>query len=688
MLHAILFSLATPPSAPPPSPDAPSCLSTENQAVWLQRANDGTTDYPAAQYVILSLYLLLLLGLVVAARLIALRRNEQNEAEHFLAGRSLGPITLGFSVCASMFSGYTVVGIPAEAYTAGFSAWRWIGSCTFISVVYLSYAPRLHWLSRERKYDSLLSFVWDRYGVAQPHKDWFHWLVVLVLLFPSFIYFIAQIDAFANTFNQVSNGRVPTLLGGAILSLLVVLFEFVGGLRAVAFTDVIQGAILVTGAMLILWYVGIAYPGLPAISSCLQAECSDHVTVMDAGKSLSWAEFWIGVGFQRALFPDYMQRVIAARDQATMRKANIILAVAPFFIQGPLAIYGLIGRIYHPGATNAKSVFSKVVLDVISHDTSGAIFGSAMMAATIAAIMSTADSVLVALSFIVSLDVIRPFREDVHASRRQKLATEDVTVKTDGGASTKSYITRLLVPTILVIIAYLISIPVLTTNFSLSFLIQFQSSILANTAPLFIGGLYLRILDRYSVSCGLIVGMSIGMGLVANKVPGGILISLASNLVITTVTALLLKLKRGTEPPATSPEHAALLRLVSWRPPTGDAPPPPMASTEGGRTEVDAKAPPLTLSYTPCTKEPLVTRPYMLIAAAVCAFFAVPFYRESGMVDQYVGGVPVWALRSLLVLALMHSLIIVVICCNWSGENTKTSTDTESIELADRLAAA
>ena len=92
--------------------------------MWLQRANDGTTDYPAAQYVILSLYLLLLLGLVVAARLIALRRNEQNEAEHFLAGRSLGPITLGFSVCASMFSGYTVVGIPAEAYTAGFSAWR------------------------------------------------------------------------------------------------------------------------------------------------------------------------------------------------------------------------------------------------------------------------------------------------------------------------------------------------------------------------------------------------------------------------------------------------------------------------------------------------------------------------------------------------------------------------------------
>ena len=50
-------------------------------------------------------------------------------------------------------------------------------------------------------------------------------------------------------------------------------------------------------------------------------------------QAISWAEFWIGVGFQRALFPDYVTRVMAADSQKTLRRANIILAIAPFVVQ-------------------------------------------------------------------------------------------------------------------------------------------------------------------------------------------------------------------------------------------------------------------------------------------------------------------------------------------------------------------
>merc|ERR1719377_466694 len=94
---------------------------------------------------VIALYLGILLAIIVFAG--PLFKGEKSKSaldEQYLAGRKLGPAVLGASVCASMFSGYTVIGIPAEAFSNGFSAWRWIGSCTFISIVCMLYMPRLY----------------------------------------------------------------------------------------------------------------------------------------------------------------------------------------------------------------------------------------------------------------------------------------------------------------------------------------------------------------------------------------------------------------------------------------------------------------------------------------------------------------------------------------------------------------
>merc|ERR1719197_1389164 len=154
--------------------------------------------------------------------------------------------------------------------------------------------------------------------------------------------------------------------------------------------------------------IGPVYGGLSAVSESLLETDPDHVTVMSPTKSLSWAEFWIGVGFQRALFPDYVARVMAADSEKTLRTAQLVLLAAPFFVQAPLAFVGLCGRVAHPGLENPKAIFSLVVLDVINSGFLGRIFGSLMLSASLAAIMSTADSCLIAVSHMVTLDVLKP----------------------------------------------------------------------------------------------------------------------------------------------------------------------------------------------------------------------------------------------------------------------------------------
>lgn len=56
-------------------------------------------------------------------------------SDHFLASHGMHAWILGLSLVASLFSGYSVVGVPAEAYRSGFAAFRWIGSGTFVTFV-------------------------------------------------------------------------------------------------------------------------------------------------------------------------------------------------------------------------------------------------------------------------------------------------------------------------------------------------------------------------------------------------------------------------------------------------------------------------------------------------------------------------------------------------------------------------
>merc|ERR1719316_1967227 len=153
---------------------------------------------PMELSIIIALYLGVLFAIIVFAG--PLRKGEKPKSlidEQYLAGRSLGPAVLGVSVCASMFSGYTVIGIPAESFSNGFSAWRWIGSCTFISLVYLAYSPRLYRLAKVKGYSSVLDVVKDRYQLDK--KSVLYWVMIVVYMVPCFIYTWNQFVAFSNT---------------------------------------------------------------------------------------------------------------------------------------------------------------------------------------------------------------------------------------------------------------------------------------------------------------------------------------------------------------------------------------------------------------------------------------------------------------------------------------------------------
>lgn len=582
---------------------------------------------------IIGLYLAVLFGIIIfAGPLFKGEKSKSAVDDQYLAGRGLGPAVLGVSVCASMFSGYTVIGIPAEAFSNGFSAWRWIGSCTFISLVYMAYSPRLYRLAKVKGYNSVLDVVKDRYQLAKFSP--LYWTLILVYMFPCFIYTWNQFVAFSNTVHALSGKTIPHVVGSFGLCIMLVAYEVVGGLRAVAWTDLLQGCVLASGSVGFLIYFGsgMIYGGVTEVTESLLETDPGHVTVMDASKSMSWAEFWIGVGFQRALFPDYVARVMAAKSEKTLRTAQLVLLAAPFFVQFPLCFVGLAGRVVHPETENSKAIFSLVVLDVINSGALGRIFGSLSLAASLAAIMSTADSCLIAVSHMITLDVLKPLVGDGEQTEEQ-----DKKLLTYGRGVTLG---------LAVVCA---AFTVLFPNVNLSSMIQFQSAILAQVFPAMVLGLYFPQLSEISVLCGLIVGEILGVGFQLAKwydvvvVPGGIIIAIFINIAVTFGVSMAVPNAKGVPSGFGFEEKAK--EMTS-------------ALTASGEMK----------------KEPVGAVKPMILVACLIPWLAIPFYRTGGEVDSLIMGVPVWAVCSIVVLALSHSFIAATLIKGWDVEEPDTTT--------------
>merc|ERR1719443_1339217 len=272
--------------------------------------------------------------------------------------------------------------------------------------------------------------------------------------------------------------------------------------------------------LFVIFAFGTPYGSLESVSEALLETDPGHVQVMDSSGAIGWAQFWIGVGFQRALFPDYVARGMAADSEKTLRTAQFVLLDAPFFIQMPLCFFGLAGRVAHPETENPKAIFSLVVLDVINSGFLGRIFGSLMLSASLAAIMSTADSCLIAVSHMVTLDIIKPLMGDSETTAEE---TDKKLLNLGRGVTCA--------------LALICAALAAAIDVNLSFMIQFQSAFLSQCFPAIVLGLYFPQLSEKSVLAGLIVGEIVGVGLVGTKFPGGVIIAIVLNILVTFAVA-------------------------------------------------------------------------------------------------------------------------------------------------------
>jgi len=337
------------------------------------------------------------------------RRARQSDtmSDHFLAGRSIGFFVLLLTLFATQYSGNSLSGFPGKTYRSGLA---YIMSVTFmVSIVtgYLLFAPKLFRLARERNYLTPTDFLADRFGSPTLNV-----VSAAIFIFALGNFLLAQLTALGHAFSGLTDGALSyekaILIGAGV----ILAYELLGGMRAVAWTDAVQGVLLVGGLTVVAFLVSRDVGNPVSLLGKLAEIHPAKVAPPDARGCWTWIGNFMLLGFGAPLYPQAIQRIYAARHVRELRRALATMSILPLWAITTVIYIGLAGILLFPELDRIQSdQVTFLVLGHVLETAPGAQFAVLLvMLAVLAAIMSTADSCLLSLSAILSRDVLARMR--------------------------------------------------------------------------------------------------------------------------------------------------------------------------------------------------------------------------------------------------------------------------------------
>lgn len=168
-------------------------------------------------------------------------RNSTTPQEYFVAGRTLGPLVLGLSILATAQSAWMMVGNQGMVMKEGFSyvlAYAHVLSGPLLALFFL---PQLCVLGKKMGFLTPGDLYGSYYGELTRVL-----MTVLAILYVV-PYAATQFVGGGVIFEVLTQGTINSTLGALLLAIVVTLYVFLGGLRATAITDTVQGTLLVLG---------------------------------------------------------------------------------------------------------------------------------------------------------------------------------------------------------------------------------------------------------------------------------------------------------------------------------------------------------------------------------------------------------------------------------------------------------
>ena len=353
---------------------------------------------------ILILYFISMLGIGI---IFFFRSKSKTDKDYFLGGRDMGPWVTAMSAQASDMSAWLLMGLPGSILAFGLGqAWIGIGLALGTALNWILIARRLRRFSQASN-DSITlpQYLSNRFATKSKTLQ-VACAIVFLICFTLYVAsaFVAGTNVFTSLF------RIEPRIAMLIFAVILIVYTFLGGYKAVCWTDFVQG-LLMLGAVM-------AVPIIIALTKNLDASVLTQTVIGADGEKYNFvnnlfsappAEIANGLAWGLGYFgmPHILVRFMSIKHSSMVKKSTIVATTWVVIALICVIIIAVMGRILIGEELLASGqqsmVFVQFARDLFPPAVSGL-----LLSAIIAASMSTADSQLLVASSSFTSDIYKP----------------------------------------------------------------------------------------------------------------------------------------------------------------------------------------------------------------------------------------------------------------------------------------
>jgi SSS family solute:Na+ symporter len=288
--------------------------------------------------------------------------KERTSDDFIFAGSNIGTI-LGFlTFSAALFSAFTFMGMPDFFRTHGVGAWVFLAFSDALMVFFLI------WFGYAlRKRASINGYKGVAGLMNSCYKNKFAGYLVFASAFLFLIPYVAiQIRGISIFLDAAFPDMLPYWSWSALLVFIMLIYSEIGGLKAIVYSDAIQGVIMLT----VIWIIGVTClqmsGGLEAGLASVSSTSPDLLT-LPGPKGLFTSPFLIASAIAIVLIPvsqpQFTTRLVVMKNLKSVHRMAYAVGIFAILVILPTAFIGLYGAIKYPDASTADFLTNALLFD-------------------------------------------------------------------------------------------------------------------------------------------------------------------------------------------------------------------------------------------------------------------------------------------------------------------------------------